>query len=167
MLLAVTAKAQLVPVPGTVWTLYWYVFGTTIVNIILSWNSARIACQGLGGDLAAPQDQAASTTLGLWLNDLGVAEAWIGLGNSAGSLDRQNVTNWKWVTTGQTPSYDGWNFGDPSADGDCGLMYGSVSPSTGIARWKGAPCTAPRARLVCQVVTGAGPGSFYVQYVVA
>ena len=95
----------------------WELFATEMTQ-----QGAQATCSRRGGNLVTLPDQTAAVQLRQWFLGQGVGYAWIGLSSCSGQPTTIK-SQWCWMTTGQSPTYDFWSSNpwlgtqEPSNDG--------------------------------------------------
>eukprot|EP00965_Chrysotila_dentata_P122772 4057735-Pleurochrysis_carterae.AAC.1 len=93
----------------------------------LSWFDAKAGCEAIGLQLATVSSAEQQAELSTYTG----RSIWIGLNE----LDQYGV--FKWVGTGQSPTYTNWGSGSPNgggADGECVFVW------SGDYRWYDRNC---------------------------
>ena len=104
----------------------------------MNWNTAKSACQGLGGTLAMVKSQAEQRALASKISHI----TWIGLHG-----DPKDSSRWLWVD-GTRPSYTRWYSGEPNNSGG-NEGYGEMYVKSDGWSWNDAPCSSSNRYYVC------------------
>jgi len=107
----------------------------------LGWNSAKLVCDALGGNLAVLSSEVEQNVLAPDITH----HTWIGL-----HRDPKNRSRWLWVD-GSTAMYTNWDYGEPNnktATGigseDCGEIYPASMGNVRPGKWNDRICSDKR-----------------------
>lgn len=121
-LLPVSSEAASIPTTARVYNGHSY----KLYDKPMSWTKAKAYCEKLGGHLVTITSKGEKNFVVKQLSGCASNWYWIGLRMKSGS--------WTLVTGGKA-KYFNWASGEPSRDGDYGMLYGKETGAKAVGTW--------------------------------